>query len=147
MIDIENLVIDRINTAVKSEYPSAVIYSTHVNDPAKMPCVMVYETANAERADLRTADGEERYADISYSVEVFANGTNKKQTAKHIYDIVDNAMRKMVTDEELGVCSGFNRIGKNYVFTTSESQVFLVAGTYAALVGESPDGAYSFYNR
>ena len=80
---------------------------------------------------IRFGDGIERFAEVRYTAEVCTNDhKGKKETAKQIMTIVDDAMQEI----------GFYRDSKQYTFGTNESSVLVVLSTYRGLVGESPSG-------
>ena len=100
MIDIENIVIDTVATALKTEYgtayPKMEIKGESVDVPAEFPCITIEETAN--RTYTRTQDESltEHQAIVNYTVNVFVNKTTgKKALAKKIANTVDLTMQGM----------------------------------------------------
>ena len=96
MIDIENLVCNRVFQAVNTAYPDAVCYSEYVEVPASFPCVTLYE---AENRTYRPSD-DNQLADhqsvVMYEANVYSDKDyGKKAEAKAIADIVDATMQSM----------------------------------------------------
>lgn len=96
MIDIENLVCDKVFRAVNAAFRNAVCYSEYVEVPAAFPCVTLYE---ADNRSYRPSDDEQlsdHQVHVMYECNVYSDKTNgKKAEAKQIADIVDNAMQSM----------------------------------------------------
>lgn len=96
MIDIENLVVNKVFQAVNTAYPNAVCYSEYVEVPAGFPCVTLYE---ADNRSYRPSDDEQlsdHQVHVMYECNVYSDKTDgKKAEAKQIADIVDNAMQSM----------------------------------------------------
>lgn len=140
MIDVENFVIDRVNQRIKAEGLTVHVHSGHVRSPSEFPALMLYESDNTTYEAIRF-DGRESFAEVRYTAEVCTNETTgKKELAKQIMTVVDNAMQEM----------GFYRDSKQYTFGTNESSVFVALSTYRGLVGESPSGDendYTVYRR
>lgn len=131
MIDVENFVVDQVNKRIKAEGLTVQIHSSHVRSPSKFPCVMIYESDSATYEAIRFVDGVERYAEVRYTIEVCTNDkTGKKEKAKQISGIIDDAMQGM----------GFYRASRQYTFGTNESAIFVALSTYRGLIGESPSG-------
>ena len=96
MIDIENLVCNKVFQAVNSAYPSAVCYSEYVEVPEAFPCVTLYE---AENRSYRPSDDNQlsdHQCSVMYECNVYSDKqTGKKAEAKAIADIVDATMLSM----------------------------------------------------
>lgn len=96
MIDIENLVCDRVFRAVNAVYPNAVCYSEYVEMPEAFPCVTLYE---ADNRSYRPSDDEQlsdHQASVMYECNVYSDKqTGKKAETKAIADIVDATMQSM----------------------------------------------------
>lgn len=96
MIDIENLVCDKVFRAVNTAYPDASCYSEYVEVPASFPCVTLYE---AENRTYRPSDDNQladHQAIVMYEANVYSDKEyGKKAEAKAIADIVDSTMQSM----------------------------------------------------
>ena len=94
MINIENIVVNAVHTALSSyttQYPNLEIQSMYVQSPSKFPCISVVETSNVTYQPSHTGLQEE-HARITYDVNVYANDARLKETAKTLADVVDTAM-------------------------------------------------------
>lgn len=97
MIDIENIVINAVSTALdsyKTEYPKLNVQSMYVDAPSEFPCVSVVETDNSTYRPSHT-ELQEEHAIITYDVNVYANDPLLKQTAKLLADVVDTTMQNL----------------------------------------------------
>lgn len=96
MIDIENLVVDKVFRAVSTAFANAVCYSEYVEVPAAFPCVTLYE---ADNRSYRPSDDEQlsdHQVHVMYECNVYSDKTDgKKAEAKQIADIVDSTMQSM----------------------------------------------------
>lgn len=96
MIDIENLVCDKVFRAVNAAFRNAVCYSEYVEVPAAFPCVTLYE---ADNRSYRPSDDEQlsdHQVHVMYECNVYSDKSNgKKAEAKQIADIVDSTMQSM----------------------------------------------------
>lgn len=130
MIDIETHVVDAVARALKAAHGDIAVHSEHLNAPARLPCVMIYESSNTTFSPTWDEQGE-HHAEVRYAVEVYANDQNgKKARGKAIARTVDETM--------LGL--GFARASKQYSFGTNESTLFAVTMGYIGVAGESYAG-------
>ena len=97
MIDIENIVVNAVSTAldsIKTEYPNLNVQSMYVDAPSAFPCISVVEINNSTYQPSHTELLEE-HALITYDVNVYTNDPYLKQTAKKIANIADTAMQNL----------------------------------------------------
>lgn len=96
MIDIENLVIDKVFRAVNVAYPNAVCYSEYVEMPEAFPCVTIYEADNRSYRPSDDNQLSDHQVSVMYEINVYSDKqTGKKAEAKAIADIVDATMQSM----------------------------------------------------
>lgn len=96
MIDIENLVIDKVFRAVNAAYPNAVCYSEYVEMPEAFPCVTIYEADNRSYRPSDDNQLSDHQVSVMYEINVYSDKqTGKKAEAKAIADIVDATMQSM----------------------------------------------------
>ena len=96
MIDVENLIFDRLADIVRTVSPSAAVYGEYVEAPAAFPCVTIVEADNRVLERTRDLDAIEHYAQIMYEVNVYTNDSSgKKSKAKSIANAIDNEMLAM----------------------------------------------------
>ena len=96
MIDIENLIVDKVNTAVASlltKYPKLKVVSEYVETSAEFPLICVMEEDNYTHRESQTADLQEHEANVMYAVYIYTTGKNKKSAAKEIANVVDTEMQ------------------------------------------------------
>ena len=95
MIDIENLIVSKVNTALatlKQTYPNLKVVSEYVETMAKFPLVSVVQEDNYTHLATQDADLKDHAVNVMFSVNVYANDKNKKATAKKIASAVDTEM-------------------------------------------------------
>ena len=92
MIDIENKFIDAVYRNVKSAYSKADVASVYVAKPSAFPHVTIWEESNESPSQYQEVPKEQRYATVTYLVNIYANDANKKKTAKAIAQIVDDTL-------------------------------------------------------
>lgn len=96
MIDIENLIVDKVNTAVApllTKYPKLKVVSEYVEMATEFPLVSVVQTDNYTHLRSQDASLQEHEANVAFDVNVFTTGKNKKATAKLIANAVDEEMQ------------------------------------------------------
>lgn len=101
MIDIENLVYSEASQAIRAQFgethPNLVTYSTTPNVPEGFPCVVIEMVANTPvRRAYTFGNPLETYADITFQTDVYTNnGSDAKQTAKEIFDYLDEYLQQL----------------------------------------------------
>lgn len=123
MIDIENIVIDKIDTAVKSVYGTAAVYGSTVESPETFPCVAVQESNNVTLTTTQDIALTEHNAMVTYQIDIYS--TEGKSQAKQLLDIVDMAMQEMkFTRTQCGRTPNFDRT------------VYRITARYTVIVAE-----------
>ena len=126
MIDIENLVCDRVFRAVNTVYPDAVCYSEYVEIPEAFPCVTCYEADNRTYRESDDDQLKDHQVRVMYEINVYSNKQfGKKAEAKAIADIVDEAMLSMK----------FSRSMRSQI-PNIDRTIYRVTMRYEAIVGE-----------
>ena len=95
MIDIENLIVDKVNTALttlKQTYTSLKVVSEYVETMADFPLVSVVQDDNYTHLQTQDADLVDHAVNVAFSVNVYTHGKNKKAIAKKIASAVDKEM-------------------------------------------------------
>lgn len=96
MIDIENIVIDKISKAVKAEFKDASVSGEYIESPKTFPFVSISEVDNYVYRRSQSLDNIENHALISFECNVYSNKINaKKKEAKQIASIIDSKMGSM----------------------------------------------------
>ena len=87
--DILNAVADEVETA----FPGIFVSNVPMLIPAEFPCIAVYERDNAVDASKADSSHVEKFAVLTYVVEVCSNRrTGAKGEARAILDIADEVM-------------------------------------------------------
>jgi len=142
MIDIENKVFDTLSTALKTAYPTIGVYGTYINIPNSFPCVTIIMD---NCTPYRQTGATENHAEISFSINVYANDPNgKKKQAKAIAGLVDTTMLGMKFSRQV------------YTPTPNiDDSVFRITMRYTAIadkgvtvaVGENTTTTHQIYRR
>lgn len=143
MIDIENLIVDKVNTAVSSlltTYPKMKVISEFVEKAEEFPLVSVVQTDNYTHRESQDTSLMEHEANVTFDVNVFTTGKNKKSTAKLIANTVDEEMQKNL----------FTRIYFSQIPNVDRS-VYRIVMRYTAVVAEGVTNGnnvtYQMYRR
>lgn len=141
MIDIENLVINTVKTAVLAAYPSCTVYGVYVEAPSAFPCVSIVEDDNYTYRPTQDESLQEHQATVMYSVNVYSNlAAGAKEQAKAIMAVVDTAMQNMK----------FTRTVRSQI-PNIDRTIYRVVARYTAVVGEpqTVDGntVYQMYRK
>lgn len=148
MVDVESVIVDAVYRRLKDVYPEVTVYGSYQPNPGKFPCVMLYETNSATVADMLSADRVERAMDVSYTVMVYTKeSSGRKQKANAILSVVDETLRRLVVDDDLGTAAGLIRTGKSCAFGFNESELCCLTANYVGRVSENPAGNYTIYRR
>lgn len=131
MIDIENIVINTVATAVWETYPNADVSSDYDPTPSTFPCVFIYELGNTSYPESFDDSLKEHLTNVMYQADVFALS---KEDAKAIRDIVDTEMLGMKFTRTYNAPTlNVDRTIKRYTLR------------YTAVVGELTDSKYQMY--
>ena len=113
MIDIENLIVDKVNTGLatlKQTYPKLKVVSEYVETMAEFPLVSVVEEDNYSHLGTQDAELVDHAVNVMYSVNVYTHGKNKKSVAKQIASKVDETMlSNLFTRTFMGVTPNVDR--------------------------------------
>lgn len=128
MIDIENILLDKIYKAVRAAYPTASIYPEPVPVPESFPCVTVWQSDSASYGPTYAFDSRsENHALVTFEVNVYDNdAVNKRANVKTIFDIVDRVFQE-------------NNFTRSLAMPTPnvDRTVFRMTGRYDAIVGKA----------
>lgn len=126
MIDIENIVINTIKTAVQTAYPTCTVYGVYVEAPSSFPCVSIVEDDNYTYLQTQDEALQEHQANVMYSINVFSNlSAGAKEQAKAIMAVIDTAMQNMK----------FTRTVRSQIPNVDRT-IYRVVARYTAIVGE-----------
>ena len=125
MLDYANEIFTNVANAVRDRHAGVTVVGENTRKPSKFPAVTVDESENVMVGRLEDSSNEEKFAGVTYRLQVFSNKQNgKKAEAREIFATADAEMRRM----------GFRRVS----FTTTpeiyESTIYQINATYEAVV-------------
>ena len=128
MIDIENVIFNRVATKVREQYPDIYMTGEYVKSPSSFPAVSLAEMDNATRTDTIDSGSNENHANVMYEVNVYSNkATGKKSECKAIIALIDMEMLAL----------GFARNTLNPVPNMNDSTIYRMVGRYRATVSSN----------
>ena len=124
MIDYSNEIFNAVAVRLRSLYPNVQVKGEYVDTPAKFPTVTIDEISNVPD-HLDTAVGN-KYARVTYRVQVFCNGEGKRSAARQIYGSVDEVLML------------HNLFAKTYTTTPAiyNSDIYCITATHEGVIGE-----------
>ena len=129
MIDIVNEVFDTVAKRVRATHRGVKVKGEYIRMPSEFPTVTLDEITNTVVGRLEDSSREEKYAHVTYRLQVFSNKKNgKKSEAREIFATADMVMREL----------GFRRVTYTTTPEMYESTMYSITATYEAIV--SADG-------
>lgn len=125
MLDYANEIFTNVAKAVRDNHVGTTVVGENTRAPSKFPTVTIDESENVMIDRLEDSSKEEKFAGVTYRLQVFSNKqSGKKAEARAIFATADAEMRRM----------GFQRV----TFTTTpeiyESTIYQINATYEAVV-------------
>lgn len=125
MIDFNNEVFTTVAKTVRDSHAGVTVIGENTRKPSKFPTVTVDESENVMVDRLEDSSKEEKFAGVTYRLQVFSNKQNgKKAEARDIFATADAEMRRM----------GFRRVTYSTTPEIYESTVYEIAATYEAVI-------------
>lgn len=125
MIDVNSTVFTTVATAVRDNHVGTTVTGEYTRMPSKFPTVTLDETSNVMVDRLEDSSNEERFAGVTYRLQVFSNKQNgKKAEARAIFATADAEMRRM----------GFRRVTYATTPEIYDSTIYTITATYEAIV-------------
>lgn len=125
MLDFLNEIFTSVASDVRKEHPSVTITGEYTRNPSKFPTVTLDETQNVTPDDLVDSSDEEKFARLTYRLQVFSNKQKgKKAEARAIFATADEKMRRM----------GFHRVTYTTTPDIYESTIYSITATYEGVV-------------
>lgn len=120
MIDVSHEIFNTIANAVREKHDPVQVIGESVRVPAKFPCVAIDEIYNVP-SHVDTSE-HEAYNAVTYRVQVFCAGENKRTVAREIFKTVAEA------------CWGLNLMRKTYTTTPDvyNSNIYQISATFEA---------------
>lgn len=124
MIDIENAVFTKVDTALRAKIPNISVESVTTYSPSKFPCACIEETDNYAYLPSRDTASNENHAVVTYEVNAYSNkASGKKSECKAIIAIVDEIMNGL----------GFTRLTKTPI-NLDDATKYRIFARYRAVV-------------
>ena len=125
MIDVNNEVFTNVATVVRSNHSGTTMNGEYIRKPSKFPAVTLDEIQNVMVDRLEDSSNEEKFAGVTYRLQVFSNKqSGKKSEARAIFATADAEMRRM----------GFRRVTYTTTPEIYDSTVYEISATYEAVV-------------
>lgn len=125
MIDVNNEVFQAVATAARNNHTGVTVTGEYTRQPSKFPMVTLDETQNVMVDSLEDSSNEEKFAGVTYRLQVFSNKqSGKRAEARAIFATADTEMRKM----------GFRRVAYTTTPEIYESTIYSITATYEAVV-------------
>ena len=125
MIDVNNEVFTSVANRVRENHTGITVVGEYARKPSKFPTVTLDEIVNVTAGWLEDSSEEEKFAGVTYRLQVFSNdGTRKKAEAREIFATADAEMRRF----------GFRRVSYTTTPEIYESTIYQITATYEAVV-------------
>lgn len=125
MIDKNNEVFTNVAKRVRDNHAGTTVTGEYTRMPSKFPAMTLDETQNVMVDWLEDSSNEERFAGVTYRLQVFSNKqSGKKAEARAIFATADAEMRRM----------GFRRVTYTTTPEIYDSTVYCITATYEAIV-------------
>ena len=129
MIDYLNEIFNTLAMAVREAHEGITVTGEYTRQPSRFPTVTLDETANVTVGATVDSSNTEKFAGLTYRLQVFSNKqSGKKAEARAIFATADEIMREL----------GFRRITYTTTPEIYESTIYSITATYEAIV--SADG-------
>lgn len=134
MLDYNNEIFTTVAKVVRNNHIGVTVTGEYTRRPSKFPAVTLDETQNVMVDRLEDSSNEEKFAGVTYRLQVFTNKqSGKKAEARAIFATADAEMRRM----------GFRRVTYTTTPEIYDSTVYNITATYEAVV----DAAGYVYKR
>lgn len=125
MIDYQNEIFSTVASDVRSAHEGTTVTGEYTRSPSAFPTVTLEETENVDVGTLIDSSHEEKFAGLTYRLQVFSNKTGgKKAEARAIFATADEAMRRM----------GFRRVTYSTTPEIYDSTIYSITATYEAII-------------
>lgn len=125
MLDFVNEIFTTVANAVRDNHIGTTVTGEYTRKPSKFPAVTLDEIANVMVDKLEDSSNEEKFAGVTYRLQVFSNKeSGKKAEARAIFATADAEMRRM----------GFRRVTYATTPEIYDSTVYSIFATYEAVI-------------
>lgn len=135
MIDIEDIVFDRVAKTLAADFPNISVSSSYVESPSKFPHVSITQANNYVVRGYRT-DKIENAVTVMFEINVYSNRVgDKKSECKKIMSVADEAMESM----------GFTRTMLNPIPNIADATIYRLVARYSGDVDVEKNGDDEIY--
>lgn len=125
MLDYANEIFTAVANAIRYSHIDTTVIGESVRTPSKLPTATLDETRNVMVDRLEDSSNEEKFAGVTYKLQVFSGKTSgKKAEARAIFATADTVLRDM----------GLRRVTYTATPEIYESTVYNITATYEAVV-------------
>lgn len=130
MIDIENIVIDKVIDRLTNSFENITVSSEETKTPASFPAVLILEKSNTVYLDSRD-ENKENHANIMFQADIYDNDVNdKKATCKRISSELDSIMQEM----------GFTRTLCEPIANLEDATIYRITMRFTAVASKLMEG-------
>lgn len=130
MIDIENIVINKVIEELTNVFENITVSSEETKAPASFPAVLILEKSNTVYLDSRD-ENKENHANVMIQADIYDNNIgNKKANCKAIAAKLDEIMQSM----------GFTRIMCEPIANLEDATIYRITTRYIAVVSKLMEG-------
>lgn len=125
MLDFNNEIFTAVAVRVREQHTGTTVTGEYTRTPSKFPTVTLDETQNIMVDNLEDSSNVEKFAGVTYRIQVFSNKqTGKKAEARAIFATADAEMRRM----------GFRRVTYTTTPEIYDSTIYIISATYEAVI-------------
>lgn len=130
MIDIENIVIDKVIDRLTNSFENITVSSEETKTPANFPAVLILEKSNTVYLDSRD-ENKENHANIMFQADIYDNDVDdKKATCKRISSELDSIMQEM----------GFTRTMCEPIANLEDATIYRITMRFTAVASKLMEG-------
>lgn len=127
MLDYSNEIFTAVATDIRQQHNGAKVVGEYIRNPSEFPAVTLDEIQNIMVDRLEDSSNEERFAGVTYRLQVFSNKqSGKRAEARAIFATADARMRNM----------GFRRVTYTTTPEIYDSTIYCITATYEAVVSD-----------
>ncbi len=124
MIDVEKKVFKIVRDGIKTGYPNIRVYSEYIRTPKVFPCIMVEEIDTQTYLKSQDTNSVENHIIVSYQVDIYDNGENKKSSVK--------AIASTINDLFIGL--KFSRVFGNKISNEDDDNIYRYTMRFTAVI-------------
>ena len=130
MIDIENIVVDKVIDGLTKDFENIKVSSEETKVPASFPAVLILEKSNTVYLDSRD-ENKENHVNIMFQADIYDNDVaNKKSNCKLIASKLDSLMQGM----------GFTRTFCEPIANLEDATIYRISVRYTAVASKLMEG-------